>query len=387
MVFGILLAGIIGGSIGSIINGGTEDEDRWRQSAEDEIAQEQFQSMLDNDDDDQTLEQHLKVLQQSIENEETQEAFQNMINDNKSVSSISSLGPLNSTWSAKMEMELSRIEDNQLEQEKLAISQSEKKITQDNIERFIDQVIDGERALVFNFVNKNIENYRHILYYPSTQKYGGSCLIRLYKSIKRTAEYILLLLVKLKTARGQNAKEIEKTYNNQFVKLINLITISYVLRGWNGIDNMIENPSSFKAIQNHKAKIPSQLIFDILILFIADHKKIPKEVFIGDEAFGGIEIHSKKFTRVDILSLLINFLHATAIMDSQLDRSYIVNGETKTYPLPINANDLTGYASKLFQETIRKLGVDLTDIEVNILLPKIEMNGTTITIPRINYRQ
>ena len=74
-------------------------------------------------------------------------------------------------------------------------------------------------------------------------------------------------------------------------------------------------------------------------------------------------------------------------MDSQLDRSYIVNGETKTYPLPINANDLTGYASKLFQETIRKLGVDLTDIEVNILLPKIEMNGTTITIPRINYRQ
>ena len=58
-----------------------------------------------------------------------------------------------------------------------------------------------KRALVFNFVNKNIENYRHILYYPSTQKYGGSCLIRLYKSIKRTAEYILLLLVKLKTAR------------------------------------------------------------------------------------------------------------------------------------------------------------------------------------------
>ena len=147
MVFGILLAGIIGGSIGSIINGGTEDEDRWRQSAEDEIAQEQFQSMLDNDDDDQTLEQHLKVLQQSIENEETQEAFQNMINDNKSVSSISSLGSLNSTWSAKMEMELSRIEDNQLEQEKLAISQSEKKITQDNIERFIDQVIDGEKSI------------------------------------------------------------------------------------------------------------------------------------------------------------------------------------------------------------------------------------------------
>ncbi len=385
MVFGILLAGIIGGSIGSIINGGTEGADPWRQSADDEIAQEQFQGMLDNDDE--TLEQHLKVLQQSTADEEAQEAFQEMLNDNKSVSSISSLGSLNSTWSAKMEMELSKIEDNQLEQEKLAISQSEKKITQDNIERFIDQVIDGERALVFNFLNKNIENYRHILYYPSTQKYGGSCLIRLYKSIKRTAQHILFVIVNTKTAKGQNAKELEKKYNDLFVKLINLITMSYVLRGWNGVNNMIQNPNDFKAIQNHKAKIPTQLIFDTLILFIADHKKIPKNVFIGDEAFGDIEIHSKQYTRVDILCLLINFLHATAIMDSQLDRSYIVNGETKTYPLPINGNELTGYAAKLFQETISKMGVDLTDIEVNTLLPKIEINGTPVTIPPINYRQ
>lgn len=385
MVFGILLAGIIGGSIGSIINGGTEGADPWRQSADDEIAQEEFQRMLDNDDE--TLEQHLKVLQQSTADEEAQEAFQQMLNDNKSVSSISSLGSLNSTWSAKMEMELSKIEDNQLEQEKLAISQSEKKITQDNIERFIDQVIDGERALVFNFLNKNIENYRHILYYPSTQKYGGSCLIRLYKSIKRTAQHILFVIVKSKTAKGQNAKELEKKYNDLFVKLINLVTMSYVLRGWNGVNNMIENPNDFKAIQNHKAKIPTQLIFDILILFIADHKKIPKNVFIGDEAFGDIEIHSKQYTRVDILCLLINFLHTTVIMDSQLDRSYIVNGETKTYPLPINGNELTGYAAKLFQETVSKMGVDLTDIEVNTLLPKIEINGTPVTIPPINYRQ
>ena len=93
MVFGILLAGIIGGSIGSIINGGTEGADPWRQSADDEIAQEQFQGMLDNDDE--TLEQHLKVLQQSTADEEAQEAFQEMLNDNKSVSSISSLGSIN----------------------------------------------------------------------------------------------------------------------------------------------------------------------------------------------------------------------------------------------------------------------------------------------------
>lgn len=344
MVFGILLAGIIGGSIGGMIEGGTNSA--WKQNADDEINQEQFLRLIDD--------------------------------VNQSVSSLSSLGSLNSTWSKKMQNELSQIEDHQLEQEKEELSQYS--MIQDHIEEFIDNIIDGNRAKVFDFLNTNIDHYKNILYHPSDQAHGGSALIRLYGSIERHSSIVLRLITKIIDAKESGASEKEVNdlideYDSKFTDFLNIIVISYVLRGWNGINNIEKNPQDFKAIQNHETKIPTELIFKNLMEFVNRHKKAPYDFMVKGDKFGNIKIDDKMFTRTNIICLIVHFLQTTALMDKNLSRSYLVDGQMMHFPLPVEFAQVAGYIENVFNETSTKLESLNLSFNINDLLPKIFISG------------